>query len=140
MDQAVIALAQRVNLPGFMLLYRDAVQPLLLHYRTYRHGHLEYESGERPSAALERAIEAVLISGAAASHDPLGKLVVWSDEGFSAYTLDLIRVLASTLSQRLLDYNRERIHLSQFFSAGVIDRLLQDPAYAQALRAQDQEV
>ena len=167
MDQAVLALSQRVNLPGFMLLYRDAVQPLLLHYRSYRHGHLEHESGERPSPVLERAIaahgtelishreassglrellggvrasEAVLISGAASSYDPLGKLVVWSDEGFSAYTLDLIRVLASTLSQRLLDYNRERIHLSQFFSAAVIDRLLQDPAYAQALRAQDQEV
>ncbi|MBF5043591.1 adenylate/guanylate cyclase domain-containing protein [Aggregicoccus sp. 17bor-14] len=169
MDQAVLALSQRVNLPGFLLLYRDAVRPGLLHYRTYRRGHLEHESGERPSQALERAIaargpeligraasagsglrevlgpvrttEAVLISGAAnASYDPLGKIVVWSDEGFSAYTLDLIRVLASTLSQRLLDYNRERIHLSQFFSAGVIDQLLADPDYAQLLRAQDQEV
>ncbi len=30
--------------------------------------------------------------------------------------MDLLRLLAATLSQRLIDYNRERIHLSQFFS------------------------
>ncbi|MCY1016563.1 adenylate/guanylate cyclase domain-containing protein [Pyxidicoccus sp. MSG2] len=163
MDQAVLTLAQRVRLPGFLLLYRDAVQPQVLHYRTYRNGYLEFESGEQPSPALEKAIrqhgprllaseesalrqlfggrttEAVLISGAASS-EPLGKIVIWSDAGFSAYSMDLIRVLASTLSQRLLDYNRERIHLSQFFPNSVIDALLQDPNYAQHLRAQDQEV
>ncbi|MBJ6761138.1 adenylate/guanylate cyclase domain-containing protein [Myxococcaceae bacterium JPH2] len=163
MDQAVLTLSQRVRLPGFLLLYRDAVRPQELHYRTYRHGHLEYESGEQPSAPLEqvlrehgtrllsgepgvlrtlfpgRTTEAVLIAAAAGS-EPLGKIVVWSDDGFSAYTMDLIRVLASTLSQRLLDYHRERIHLSQFFPTGVINALLQDPDYAQHLRAQDQEV
>ncbi|MCP3139042.1 adenylate/guanylate cyclase domain-containing protein [Pyxidicoccus xibeiensis] len=163
MDQAVLTLARRVRLPGFLLMYRDAVQPQVLHYRTYRNGHLEFESGEQPSPALEKAIrqhgprllageesvlrglfvgrttEAVLISGSASS-EPLGKIVLWSDEGFSAYAMDLIRVLASTLSQRLLDYNRERIHLSQFFPNAVIDALLQDPDYAQHLRAQDQEV
>ncbi|ATB45690.1 adenylate/guanylate cyclase domain-containing protein [Corallococcus macrosporus] len=164
MDLAVLTLAQRVRLPGFLLLYRDAVQPHLLHYRTYRGGHLEFESGEQPHAGLEAAIrqhgprlllgedsalrqlfpgrttEAVLISGAAAAHGPLGKIVVWNDGGFSTYAMDLIRVLASTLSQRLQDYNRERIHLSQFFPNAVIDALLQDPAYVQHLRAQDQEV
>ncbi|HZI13449.1 MAG TPA: adenylate/guanylate cyclase domain-containing protein [Myxococcus sp.] len=163
MDQAVLTLAQRVRLPGFLLLYRDAVQPNVLHYRTYRNGHLEFESGEQPSSGLEKAIrqhgprllsgqdsalrqlfpgrttEAVLIAAGAGS-EPLGKIVVWSDEGFSAYAMDLIRVLASTLSQRLLDYNRERIHLSQFFPNSSIDLLLQDPDYAQHLRAQDQEV
>jgi class 3 adenylate cyclase len=163
MDQAVLALAQRVRLPGFLLLYRDAVQSQVLHYRTYRNGHLEFESGEQPFLDLERAIhahgprlispadgalrqvfpvrttEAVLISGSATG-EPLGKILVWSDEGFSAYALDILRVLASTLSQRLLDYNRERIHLSQFFSGSAIDTLLQDPAYARHLEAQDQEV
>ncbi|GHG68617.1 adenylate/guanylate cyclase domain-containing protein [Comamonas sp. JC664] len=163
MDLAVLTLSQHVRLPGFLLLYRDAVQPHVLHYRTYRSGHLEFESGEQPHAGLEAAIrqhgprllqgeeaalrplftgrttEAVLISGAAAQ-GPLGKIVVWNDEGFSTYAMDLIRVLASTLSQRLQDYHRERIHLSQFFPNAVIDALLQDPAYAQHLRAQDQEV
>ncbi|WP_408887957.1 adenylate/guanylate cyclase domain-containing protein [Myxococcus faecalis] len=163
MDQAVLTLAQRVRVPSFLLLYRDAVRPQVLHYRLYRNGHLEFESGEQPSQDVERALrqhghrllseevsalrqllpgrttEAVLISGSASS-EPLGKIAVACDEGFSAYTMDLLRVLASTLSQRLLDYNRERIHLSQFFPTSIIDALLQDPNYAQHLRAQDQEV
>jgi class 3 adenylate cyclase len=166
MDQAVLALAQRVRLPGFLLLYRDAVRPQVLHYRTWRHGHLEYESTERPGPHLERLIqkhgpellnradgslrqlfgqargrtsEVVLISGAS-SVEHLGKIVLWSDEGFSSYTMEIVRLLASGLSQRLLDYNRERIHLSQFFRSSTIDELLRDPAYANHLRPQDQEV
>jgi class 3 adenylate cyclase len=169
MDQAVLTLAQRVRLPGFLLLYRDAVRPQVMHYRTYRHGHLEYESGQRgqrPGPHLERLIqkqgpellartdgslrqlfgqargrtmEVVLISGAS-SGEHLGKIVLWSDEGFSAYTLEVVRLLGSTLSQRLLDYNRERIHLSQFFPSATIDELLRDPSYGNHLRPQDQEV
>ena len=166
MDQAVLALSQKVLLPGVLLLYRDAVRPQVLHYRTWRHGHLEYESTERPGPHLERLIqkhgpellnradgslrqlfgqargrtsEVVLISGASSS-ESLGKIILWSDEGFSSYTMDLVRLLASGLSQRLLDYNRERIHLSQFFRSSTIDELLRDPDYANHLRAQDQEV
>ncbi|WP_224242117.1 adenylate/guanylate cyclase domain-containing protein [Hyalangium gracile] len=166
MDQAVLTLAQRVRLPGFVLLYRDAVRPQVLHYRTWRHGHLEYESTERPGPHLERLIqkhgpdllnrvdgslrqlfgqargrtsEVVLISGTS-SGEQLGKIVLWSDEGFSAYTMEIVRLLASGLSQRLQDYNRERIHLSQFFRSNTIDELLRDPAYANHLRPQDQEV
>jgi len=83
----------------------------------------------------------VLISGSA-SVEPLGKILVWSEaDGFSAFTMDLIRVLASTLTQRLLDYNRERIHLSQFFSGEVIDELLKEPRYAEKyLSPRDAEV
>lgn len=75
-----------------------------------------------------RAVETVLISGAGET-GAMGKLLVWGGEGFSAYTMDLLRLLASTLSQRLIDYNRERIHLSQFFSASTIDELIKDPEY-----------
>jgi class 3 adenylate cyclase len=165
MDRAVLALAQRVSLPGFLLVYRDAVRTGQLHYRTYRHGHLQHESGEQPWPALERAVEAhgaellapgdarlrealgeprvveaVLISGYAHS-EPLGKLLVWGEEGYSAFALDLLRLLSSTLSQRLIDYNRERIHLSQFFPAGTIDELLKDPAYAtRYLSSRDEQV
>ncbi len=125
MDQAVLALAERVKLPGFMLVYRDAVESNALHYRVYRHGRLEYESGEQPHQPLEaairahgqrliqpqddalrkvlgsqKAVEAILVTGAS-SGTPLGKILVWSQgEGFSAFTLDLIRVLAATLSQQ----------------------------------------
>ena len=167
MDQAVLTLAQRVRLPGFMLVYRDAVQRGMLHYRVYRHGYLHQHSRDQPFPELDelilrrgvglvrpedqelkalavpsgRSVEAVLIAGAA-SVEPLGKILVWSEsDGFSAFTMDLIRVLASTLTQRLLDYNRERIHLSQFFSAAVIDELLRDPRYAQKyLTPRDEEV
>lgn len=155
MDAAVAALANRVKLPNFALLYRDAVEGERIHYRTYKLGRLEYESGNQPYAPLEQAIqrygpeligrgesklraalsvnraaEAVLISGPVSS-DTLGKVILWSpdNEGFSAFTLDLVRVLASTLSQRLIDYNRERIHLSQFFPNRIIDELLDDPDY-----------
>ena len=77
-----------------------------------------------------------------AGGEPLGKVVIWTGrpDGFSAYALDVIRVLASILSQRLVDYNRERIHLSQFFAAPVIDELLQDPAYeSHCLMPRDEE-
>ena len=153
MDGAVSALCERVRLPGFMLLYRDAVESQTLHYRLYKHGQLDCASNGRRFPELDaairqhgpnlllpsdphlrevlgdrRAMETVLISGGA--ENALGKITVWrGGEGFSAYVLDLLRLLASTLSQRLIDYNRERIHLAQFFSSATIDELLKDPEY-----------
>lgn len=154
MDGAVRALCERVRLPGFLLVYRDAVDSSALHYRQYAYGQLENASNGKRNDRLDeairqhgpnlvnsqdhhlkallgeqRAVEAVLISGVADAH-ALGKIMVWSGgDGFSAYTMDLLRLLASTLSQRLIDYNRERIHLAQFFSAEAIDALLRDPDY-----------
>jgi class 3 adenylate cyclase len=83
----------------------------------------------------------VLISGFSEA-GALGKLLAWPTDGesFSAYTRDLLHLLASALSQRLVDYNRERIHLSQFFSTATIDALLKDPDYERrhlAPRAED---
>ena len=154
MDGAVRALCERVKVPGFLLLYRDAVESGSLHYRSYKYGQLECASNGRRDEPLDaairaygqnlilphdqklrevlgnrKAVETVLISGVADSH-ALGKIMVWSNgEGFSAYAMDLLRLLASTLSQRLIDYNRERIHLAQFFSPRTIDQLLRDPDY-----------
>ncbi len=154
MDGAVRALCERVKVPGFLLMYRDAVESGALHYRSYKYGQLEYSSNGRRDELIDaairahgqnlvlphdqklkealgnrKAIETVLISGSAESH-ALGKIMVWSGgEGFSAYTMDLLRLLGSTLSQRLIDYNRERIHLAQFFSGRTIDELLRDPDY-----------
>jgi len=155
MDAAVATLARTVRFPGLVLVFRDAVQPSVLRYRSYVDGRLEYESGRTPWPALEaaiaregqdvispanqivrevtgghRATEAVLIPGSPQG-DSLGKIVaIAGPGGFSTFGLDLIRVLAASLTQRLLDYNRERIHLSQFFEGGVIDELLRDPDYA----------
>ena len=155
MDGAVRALCERVKVPGFLLMYRDAVESGALHYRSYKYGQLEFASNGRRDPELDaairthgqnlimphdrqlqsvlgtsrRAVETVLISGVAESH-ALGKIMVWSNgEGFSSYTMELLRLLGSTLSQRLIDYNRERIHLTQFFSARAIDELLRDPDY-----------
>lgn len=153
MDGAVRALCEKVKLPGFLLLYRDAVESGSLHYRMYKYGQLEHASNGRRFTALDdairsygsnlvnphdkhltavlgerKAVETVLISGVGDSH-ALGKIMVWGGEGFSAYTIDLLWLLASTLAQRLIDYNRERIHLSQFFSSKAIDELLKDPEY-----------
>ncbi|MBX7100485.1 MAG: adenylate/guanylate cyclase domain-containing protein [Myxococcaceae bacterium] len=166
MDQAVRALCEKVRLPGFMLVFRDAVESAALHYRTYQDGQLQFSSNGmkdprmeavikqhgpsvigaqdkklREALGSQRAVEAVLISGVGEAH-ALGKILVWSGQGgFSAYTMDLLRLLASTLSQRLIDYNRERIHLSQFFSGRVIDELLKDPDYERRyLTARAEEV
>lgn len=153
MDGAVRVMCERVRLPGFLLVYRDAVDRQTLHYRSYRYGQLEFASNGRRFQELEesirqhgpnlvlptdhrlrevlgsrRAVESVLISGSGESN-AIGKILVWSGEGFSAWAMDLLRLLASTLAQRLIDYNRERIHLSQFFAAPAIDELLRDPDY-----------
>jgi class 3 adenylate cyclase len=166
MDQAILALAQRVRLQGMLLVYRDAVQEGVLRYRVYRDGRLEHDSAERPFPALDEAIsrfggglvargddclrkvvephrtlEAVLISSAP-GEPALGKILVWDETaGFSSFTLDVIHLLAATLTQRLIDYNRERIHLSQFFAPGVIDELVRDPHYEQSyLTPRDAEI
>ncbi|MFZ5446790.1 MAG: adenylate/guanylate cyclase domain-containing protein [Myxococcota bacterium] len=155
MDGAVRALCEKVKIPGFLLMYRDAVESGSLHYRSYKYGQLEFSSNGRRDEAIDKAIrahgqnlilphdqklkealgsrriaETVLISGVAESH-ALGKIMVWnpSGDGFSSYTMELLHLLGSTLSQRLIDYNRERIHLSQFFAPRTIDELLRDPDY-----------
>jgi adenylate cyclase len=166
MDAAVRAMCEKIKLPGFMLMYRDAVDSGSLHYRIYKYGQLESASNGtrsekidqaihscgpqlitasdkrlRDALGTQRAVEAVLISGFGDAK-PLGKILVWSgSEGFSAYTMDLLHLLASTLSQRLIDYNRERIHLSQFFGARCIDELLRDPDYERRyLTPRDEQV
>jgi adenylate cyclase len=166
MDRAVLCIAEKVLLPGMMLVYRDAVDSAVLHYRAWRGGVLEHDSGRKRWPAMDEAIaacggelisrgdarlrkavgaprmiETLLISGASSSR-PLGKLVVWSEgQGFGAYALDIVTVVGSALAQRLMDYNRERIHLSQFFSSRVIDELLRDPTYEKSyLSPREEEV
>jgi class 3 adenylate cyclase len=155
MDGAVRAMCEQVKLPGFCLLYRDPLEPSALHYRIYTYGQLEYASNGRALEPLadairrfgpalvaphdkhlkevwgnRRAVETVLISGFSEA-SALGKILVWNTNGesFSAFTMELLHLVASTLSQRLIDYNRERIHLAQFFSTPAIDKLLRDPDY-----------
>ena len=58
MDQAVRALCEKVKLPGFMLLYRDAVESAALHYRMYKYGQLEHASNGTAPRRLDGAMRA----------------------------------------------------------------------------------
>ncbi len=166
LDRAVALIAERVLLPGMMLVYRDAVEGEHLHYRAWVNGQLEHESGRKRWPAVDAAVRAwgselisrgdarlrelvgaprlfeTLLIGGSGHAKPLGKLMVWSDaSGLGTYALDIVDIVGSALAQRLTDYNRERVHLSQFFSAEVIDELLRNPGYEAAwLTPREEEV
>jgi adenylate cyclase len=154
LDAAVGALCGRVRLPTFLIVHRDVVHGSRLLYRRYTFGNLSHASNGNRHDRLEEAIRVqggALVDGDdealfAAMNQPgsrevvrvqgpvgeatLAKLVAWGGpNGFSAYVVDMLRLLASTLSQRLVDYHRERTHLAQFFSVETIDNLLRDPDY-----------
>lgn len=59
----------------------------------------------------------------------LGEVVLSAPYGLDTFGRDLLHVFANAVSQRLIDYNRERRHLAQFFAPEVIDELLKDPDY-----------
>ncbi len=153
-DLAVALLHEEICVPDFTLLYRDDVEQGRYHYRIYAHGKLSHESDSVPHPALEaalkqdgsalldpnrqllrttigygRGVEAVLISGLTRS-DWLGKVVCSGGEhGFSTFALDVVQVMCEAISQRLVDFNRERRHLAQFFAPKVISELLRHPHY-----------
>jgi len=153
-DTSVRAIYREIKLVDFALLYHDEVERGRFRYRVYHRGELRYSSEGPRHAALDaalairgdellepdstllretldapRSIEVVLSTGMTQSRR-LGKIVCSADEhGFSAYALDVVQLMAEAMSQRLVDFNRERRHLAQFFAPGVISQLLQDPAY-----------
>ena len=156
-DDAVFALQSALPLKDLVLVYHDDAagsSSAAVRYRVYRDGVCTADSESNPdrklgaviareggailkgsSAALQTAlgltsaVESVLISGLT-SERILGKIgVTVSHGGLSSFGRDLIRVFSECISQRLVDYNRERRHLSQFFSASVINELLRDASY-----------
>jgi adenylate cyclase len=157
-DRAIAALHHAIRTQDLVLCYRDEVVRGGYHYRGYRDGKLAYASeGPAPrhdriaaavaangdaivapdSDLLRRAtdlglgVETVLSSGMARA-DRLGKVLCSGGEhGFSAFALDIVEVMCEAISQRLVDFNRERRHLAQFFAAPVISELLQEPGYEQ---------
>ncbi len=157
-DRSIAALHHAIRIPALVMCYRDEVVRGGFHYRGYRDGRLVFASeGAAPrhdqlaaalltggdavvaadSDVLRRAtglghgVETVLSSGMArTSH--LGKVVCSGGEhGFSAFGLDIVEVMCEAISQRLVDFNRERRHLAQFFAAPVISELLREPGYEQ---------
>ncbi|MGM0442348.1 MAG: adenylate/guanylate cyclase domain-containing protein [Elusimicrobiota bacterium] len=78
--------------------------------------------------SLNSVIEQVMEVGITAN-EKIGKLIISSKKEMGSFGRDMLRVFAEVITQRLVDYNRERRYLAQFFSYSVIDKLVKDPAY-----------
>lgn len=166
LDTAVSLLHPTIDIQTLLFVWRDAVDERAICYRLYRRGKLEHDSESRRHPGLEAAIRAhgvellapdrhrlrtvlglegclenVLLSGLNRA-EWLGKCLVQAGpRGFSTFALDLVRLLAQMARERLVDHNRERRHLAQFFAPPVINRLLREPAYDEKyLAPREQEV
>jgi class 3 adenylate cyclase len=154
-DEAVGALHAEIPFRRLVLVYvnDDASGGGRIQYRFYRGRRCVHDSEQRPHQALDRAIGArgldlmdsnrqvvrrtlglregiaFSLSGQAAGSRDLGKLVAEVEGGLDTFGRDLMRIFANSVSQRLIDYNRERRHLAQFFSPTVVSELLSDPDY-----------
>jgi class 3 adenylate cyclase len=151
-DRAVALLHREIHARTFVLVYRDDVERGRLRYRLYEAGtlvhandgsagvHAELEAtiarhGVRllePGVELgvvTGGVETLLATGITDAHW-LGKVVcAASAHGFSTFALDVVQVMSAAMSQRLVDFNRERRHLAQFFAPAVITELLRDADY-----------
>lgn len=154
-DEAVKALHKEIPFRHLGLVYRneDAEEGDRIQYRVYRGPRCVYDSELRPHKTLNRAISSLgirmldpgqrnvrrilglrdgvsfVLSAQAAGTGQLGKLVAEVDGGLSSLGRDLMQIFANSVSQRLIDYNRERRHLAKFFSPDTVSRLLRDPHY-----------
>lgn len=164
LDDAVEVLHRGVPFKECVVLWRDVVSADGLFYRVYVNGKLAFHGDGRRHPGMEAAIaahgldllspernrlqsalgfgagtESVLMSGEAQA-DWLGKVLFRGDGGgFSPASMDLVRVLAQMARDRLVDHNRERRHLAQFFSAPVITELLREPNYHEKYLAPREE-
>ncbi len=155
LDEAVQVLHAEIPFRHLGLVYRneDAEEGDRIQYRFYRGTACAYDSELKPHAALSRAIGRLgirlldpgrhrvrrilrlrdgvsfTLSGRAAGAGQLGKLVTEVDGGLSTFGRDLMQIFANSISQRLIDYNRERRHMAKFFSPETVSRLLRDRDY-----------
>ena len=151
-DRAVALLHHEIHATEFVLLYRDEVERGHLRYRVYRAGALTHANDGSSGAhdeleatiaqhgeqllepdvkliPLAGGVETLLSTGITGAHW-LGKIVcAASEHGFSAFGLDVVQVMSAAMSQRLVDFNRERRHLAQFFAPAVISELVRDASY-----------
>ena len=155
LDEAVSALHAEIPFRHLGLVYRndDAVEGERIQYRIYRGSRCVHDSEQRPHKALSLAIKThgihlldpdrhmvrsllgldegmgFTLSGHAAGAGQLGKLVADVEGGLSTFGRDLMNIFANSISQRLIDYNRERRHMAKFFSPSTVSELLSDPDY-----------
>ena len=155
LDEAVGALHAEIPFRHLGLVYRndDAEESQRIQYRIYRGRRCVHDSEQRPHKALSLAIKThgihlldperhmvrrllglndgmgFTLSGMAAGSGQLGKLVADVEGGLSTFGRDLITIFANSISQRLIDYNRERRHMAKFFPPAAVSELLSDPDY-----------
>jgi class 3 adenylate cyclase len=157
-DDAVAAMREAVPFSRFALVYDDDEETAGgLRYRVYEGARCVYTTDGRRHARLQRfldreqeaalepgradlaqaagmpgALSCPLIAGVSRPR-ALGEALVECPTGVSAFGRDLLQIFANAVSQRLVDYNRERRHLSQFFSPATIDELVRDHDYGRLL-------
>lgn len=83
---------------------------------------------------LPYAVETLFIIGITQT-EYLGQLVISTPSGLDSLGRDLLRVFANAVSQRLIDYRRERRHLNHYFSQETINALLRNKNYREKFLA-----
>ena len=157
-DDAVADFRKAVRFRRFALVYLDDEEGSgRVHYRVYEGGRCAHHSKGRPHAGLDKLLkargEAALEPGSAGIAEALGspgavtypliagvakpraigEAMVDAPHGLDTFGRDLLHVFSNAVTQRLVDYNRERRHLSQFFSPSQIDALVRERDYAKRL-------
>ncbi len=155
-DRAVELLSRSLGLEEVALVYVNSAARgrAGFHYRLYRQGAVVADSVDEPDARLEEAIaragehaldprnheiagvlgrsgcvETALINGLLDAA-PVGKLIVRNAGGsLDSEGMDVLNLFAECLSQRLVDYNRERRQLAKFFSPSTVTALVREPGY-----------
>lgn len=155
LDRAVAALSEAIPFTRMALLHvhESGMGPRTLHYRLYRGRRCTHDSLRRPHRkldeavrsdgvallspdrhrvarvlGLEDAVETLFIFGITRT-EYLGQVILSTPRGMDVLGRDLLTVFANAVSQRLVDYRRERQHLSQYFSPDTINELLKDGEY-----------
>lgn len=153
--QAVRLLHRAVRFDELILMFRDDADRMgnTIDYFVFRETRCRYDSENRPWPVLDRlldesgpavlepdhpglsrleqangSMESLLINGIQ-QQDLLGKMMIASPRGIGIFGWDLFQVFSNVLTQRLVDYNRERRHLAHFFPPKIVRSLLADPDY-----------
>lgn len=157
-ERAIEAIDDMVPMDGVFLLYidEDIDGQKIIQYLIFRNNKKVYDSNDTPMPQLEalikagkqilvpgnkdlegifqitKATETILFDGLL-DETLVGKMLVKPPKGigFSMESREIIQVLSESLRQRLVDFNREKNRLREFFSPEITRRLLKVPDYRQ---------
>ncbi|HEY9072342.1 MAG TPA: adenylate/guanylate cyclase domain-containing protein [Candidatus Ozemobacteraceae bacterium] len=162
LDMAVSVLSDMVPIEELALLYidEDLDGRKIVQYSIYRNYNKIFDSNEKPMPELEELIKAgrdvvvpgnkdlervfpsngttetVLLDGLVIE-TLVGKMLIKppAECGLSVASREIVQVFGETLRQRLVDFNREKNALRQFFSPEVTRRLLRHDDYKEKFLA-----